>query len=309
MALIVIAPELKAQKFADELKRLDTNLDVLVWPQIEDADEIEFALVWNHPPGELMKYKNLKCIASLGAGVDHILRDPDLPEGVPITRIVQYSMSQHMSEYILLAVLNYCRQFDIYRKDQVHKRWKPRIPILARDIRVGIMGLGQLGADAAVKLVQMGFKVVGWSRTPKNIDGVISYAGDEALENFLSISNILICTLPLTAKTEGILNRNTFEKLPGGAYVINVARGKHLIEADLLEALDTDHLSGACLDVFQIEPLPENHPFWSRPNITITPHISSITDPEAVMPQIIENYHRMKSGRTLLHLVDVNKGY
>jgi glyoxylate/hydroxypyruvate reductase A len=171
------------------------------------------------------------------------------------------------------------------------------------------MGLGQLGADAAVKLVTMGFEVAGWSRTPKDINGVVSYAGDEALDDFLSISNILICTLPLTPDTEGILNSGTFKKLPAGAYVINVARGKHLIEEDLLKALDSGHISGACLDVFQVEPLPENHPFWSRPNITITPHISSLTDPKAVMPQIIENYHRIKSGKPLINVIDVTRGY
>jgi glyoxylate/hydroxypyruvate reductase A len=309
MALIVIAPELETGMFAKELKRLDPGLDIRIWPQIENADEIELALVWNHPPGELMNFKNLKCIASLGAGIDHILRDPDLPAGVPITRIVESSMPQFMSEYILLGVLNYCRQLDIYKKDQIEKRWKARVPLLARDIRIGIMGLGQLGADAAVKLVTMGFEVAGWSRTPKDINGVVSYAGDEALDDFLSISNILICTLPLTPDTEGILNSGTFKKLPAGAYVINVARGKHLIEEDLLKALDSGHISGACLDVFQVEPLPENHPFWSRPNITITPHISSLTDPKAVMPQIIENYHRIKSGKPLINVIDVTRGY
>ena len=309
MALLVIAPDLEAEKFADELKQLDPTLDIRIWPQIENVDDIEFALTWNHPLGEFKKFKNLKCIASLGAGVDGILRDPDLPKDVPVTRVVQSSMSQYMSEYILLSVLNYCRQFDIYKKDQIEKRWQPRMPLLARDIRIGIMGMGQLGADAALKLVQLGFNVSGWSRTPKEIKGVISFAGDEALDEFLGQSAILICTLPLTSATTGILNRNTFEKLPAGAYVINVARGQHLIEEDLLASLDSGHLGGACLDVFQVEPLPEAHPFWNHPNIIITPHISSITDPKAVMPQILENYHRVESGQPLVHVVDKEKGY
>ena len=153
MALIVIAPDMDTEKLGNELKRLDPNLDVRIWPRIGGANEIELALVWNHPQGELMKFKNLKCIASLGAGVDHILRDSELPDGVPITRIIQSSMPQFMSEYILLGVLNYCRQLDIYKKDRIAKRWQPRMPLLARDITIGIMGLGQLGADAAVKLV------------------------------------------------------------------------------------------------------------------------------------------------------------
>ena len=309
MALLIIAPELEVEMFADELKRLDPHLDIRMWPQFGDADDIEFVLTWNHPVGEFAKFKNLKCIASLGAGIDHILRDPNLPDGVPMTRVVQSTMPQFMSEYVILSVLHYCRQFDIYKNDQAAKRWQSRIPQLARDIRIGIMGMGQLGADAARKLVQLEFIVAGWSRTLKNIDGVESFAGDEALDDFLSRTNILICLLPLTTATRGILNSRTFEKLPAGAYLINVARGAHLIEEDLLAALDSGYLSGACLDVFQTEPLPEDHPFWSHPNIMITPHISSITDPLAVMPQILENYQCMKTGQTLMHVIDKNRGY
>ncbi|MBW2412778.1 MAG: glyoxylate/hydroxypyruvate reductase A [Deltaproteobacteria bacterium] len=309
MALLIIAPELESEMFADELQRLDPDLDVRIWPQTGNADDIELALTWHHPIGEFAKFKKLKCIASLGAGVDHIFRDSELPEGVPVTRVVQSSMSQFMSEYVILAVLHYCRQFDIYKDDQAAKRWHSRIPLLARDICIGIMGLGQLGADAARKLAQLEFNVAGWSRTPKTIDGVESYAGNDALGEFLSRANILVCLLPLTPATTGILNSSTFEKLPAGAYIINVARGAHLIEDDLLAALDSGHLSGACLDVFQTEPLPEDHPFWSHPKILITPHISSITDPISVMPQILENYRRMKSGKPLTHVVDIDRGY
>ncbi len=309
MALLVIAPDMEVKPFVEQLLTLDPELDIRTWPQIGNADDIEFALTWKHPLGELKKFKNLKCIASFGAGVDSILRDPDLPKEVPVTRVVEYSMPQFMSEYIILSVLNYCRQFDIYKTDKIAKRWQPRIPLLARDIRIGVMGLGQLGADAAKKLVQLGFKVAGWSRTPKTIPGILSFAGDDALGEFLSRTNILICLLPLTAATEGILNRKTFEKLPTGTYIINVARGQHLVEEDLLDALESGHLSGACLDVFNVEPLPVDHPFWNHPNIIVTPHISSITDPKAVMPQILENYHRMKSGKPLLHAVDIERGY
>jgi glyoxylate/hydroxypyruvate reductase A len=309
MALLVIAPDLDVEWYATELRSLEPNLDIRAWPEIGNADDIEFVLTWYHPPGELRKFKYLKCIASLGVGVDGIFRDPDLPGDVPVTRVVDPSMSQFMSEYVILSVLNYCRQFNIYQKDQTEKRWEPRVPLSARDIRIGIMGLGQLGADAAKKLVQLGFRVAGWSRTPKTIPGVLSYAGNDALEEFLSRTNILICLLPLTAATEGILNRHIFKKLPAGAFLINVARGQHLVEADLLDALESGHLSGACLDVFNVEPLPEDNPFWASSKIIITPHISSITDPKAVMPQIMENYHRMKSGKPLMHVVDVSRGY
>jgi glyoxylate/hydroxypyruvate reductase A len=218
-------------------------------------------------------------------------------------------MAQSMSEYVVLGVLSYCRQFDAYRTDQSQKKWRPRIPLLAADMRIGIMGLGQLGKDAALKLSYLGFPVTGWSRTPKDIEGVKCLAGEEALDDFLSQTRILICMLPLTPKTRGILNQKTFDKLAAGAYVINMARGQHLIEKDLLAALDSGQLDGACLDVFEVEPLPEDHPFWSHPQIIITPHISSITYPRAVAPQIMDNYHRMKSGKALLHLVDVGRGY
>jgi glyoxylate/hydroxypyruvate reductase A len=309
MALLIIAPELEVEMFADELKRLDPDLEIRLWPQFGNADNVEFVLTWNHPLGEFNQFKNLKCIASLGAGIDHILRDPDLPHGVPITRVVQSSMSQFMSEYVILSVLHYCRQFDIYKNDLTAKRWQPRIPLLARDIGIGIMGMGQLGADAARKLTQLEFKVAGWSQTLKNIDGVKSFAGDHTLDDFLCRTHILVCLLPLTPSTRGILNRRTFEKLPAGAYLINVARGAHLIEEDLLTALESGHLAGACLDVFQTEPLPADHPFWDHPNIMITPHISSITDPLAVMPQILKNYERMKSGKSFKHVVDRERGY
>jgi glyoxylate/hydroxypyruvate reductase A len=309
MVLLVIAPDLEIEGYVRELKTLAPKLDVRLWPEIGNADDIEFALTWNHPPGEFKKFKNLRCIASLGAGVDNILKDPHLPEKVPVTRVVEPSMSQFMSEYVILAVLNHCRQFDLFKQDQAAKRWQPRFPLLARDIRIGIMGLGQLGGDAARKLVGLGFGVIGWSRTPRRIENVMNFVGEVDLYNFLSQADILICLLPLTSATKGILNRKTFEKLPAGAYVINVARGEHLVEADLLAALETGHISGACLDVFRVEPLPANHPFWNHPNITLTPHISSLTDPKAVMPQIIENYNRLKSGKPLLNVVDRKRGY
>ena len=309
MAFLIIAPGIKVTSWVKHLSRLEPGIDIRIWPDTGNAEDIEFALSWHHPPGELNKYKNLKCIASLGAGVDHILVDPDLPQGVPITRVVEPSMAQSMSEYVVLAVLNYCRQFNDYRADQAQKQWHPRIPLLAEGAGIGIMGLGQLGKDAAKKLSYLGFAVTGWSQTPKNIEGVKCLAGARALNNFLSQTGILICMLPLTPKTEGILNRNLFGKLPSGAYLINVARGQHLVENDLLAVLDSGHLAGACLDVFEVEPLPPGHPFWSHPKITVTPHISSITFPRAVAPQIIENYHRAKSGKKPVNLVDLDRGY
>lgn len=304
-----MAPELDAQAWIKHLRRQDPGLDLRVWPDVGNPEEVGFVLSWKHPLGEMKKFPRLKCIASLGFGVDHVLRDPDLPAGVPVTRIVDEAMTAAMSAYVLTAVLNHTRQFDRYRRDQDRKRWKARRPKSPQEVRVGVMGMGHLGADAAGRLRSLGFSVRGWSRTPKTIEGVAGFAGDEALADFLSGADILVCLLPLTPATQGILNRRTLSRLPAGAYVVNVARGEHLVEEDLLAALDSGHLSGACLDVFRQEPLPEAHPFWSHPLVTVTPHIASLTIPRDVAPQIIANYHRVVAGRPPQHVVDLKRGY
>lgn len=309
MALLVVITGYQATPWVSKLQAFEPKLDIRVWPEVGDPDEIDFALTWRHPMGEFKKYRNLKCIASMGAGVEHILCDPDLPHGVPITRIVEPSMPQSMSEYVVMVVLNYCRHYGLYRKQQAEQQWLLKIPILAHDVGIGIMGLGQLGGDAAEKLSHLGFQVAGWNRTPKIINGVKTFSGDDQLNEFLAHTRILICLLPLTPGTKDILNRDLFDKLQPGAYVINVARGEHLVEQDLLDALETGQLSGACLDVFRTEPLPKDHPFWRHPKIVVTPHISSLTIPAAVVPQIIENYHRALSGNPLLNEVDIKRGY
>jgi glyoxylate/hydroxypyruvate reductase A len=214
-----------------------------------------------------------------------------------------------MTEYLLLAVLNRTRQFDLYRRDQMTRTWHQRVPLQPDTLRIGIMGMGELGAHAARAFRFFQFPVSGWSRTAKTIEGVDTFAGKAGFRPFLSNLSVLICLLPLTDATRGILNRETFSGLPDGAYLINSARGAHLVEEDLLEALDEGKLSGACLDVFDTEPLPVEHPFWGRPDIVVTPHISSLTNPRAVCPQIVENYRRMAEGRPLIHQVDREKGY
>lgn len=309
MTLMIIAPEMKIDAWVSKIKALAPRLQIAVWPDIQDPDEIEFALAWNHPHGAFSRYRNLKCIASMGAGVDRLLRDGAVPPGIPITRVVDASMAQSMSEYIVMSVLNHCRHSDLYRNERREKVWRPRIPRLVEKTTIGILGLGQLGRDAAEKLVHLGFRVRGWRRTPTETAGIDTYFGDAALDDFLSETHVLICTLPLTPATENIMDRRLFEKLPQGAYVINVARGEHLVEEDLKTMLESGHLSGACLDVFREEPLPADHPFWEQTEIVITPHIASLTNPKAVVPQIVENYFRMKSGRPLLHLVDRDRGY
>jgi glyoxylate/hydroxypyruvate reductase A len=309
MAMLMIAEDMKPSSWMKHIRRLAPEIEFRIWPETGNPADIRMALVWKPPGGVLVRFPNLGCIASLGVGVDHILNDRQLPENIPITRIVEPSMARSMSEYITLAVLNHCRHFNHYRLDQKSKTWQPRVPLLADTIRIGLMGVGQLGSYAAKQLRRFGFAVAGWSRTPKEIDGIGSYVGRDGLLPFVRRTDILICTLPLTPSTEGILSRRIFEHLPEGAYLINVARGQHLVEADLLAALAQGHLSGACLDVFREEPLPESHPFWRHPRITVTPHISSLTYPAAVAPQLVENYHRLESGHALENVVDPKRGY
>jgi glyoxylate/hydroxypyruvate reductase A len=308
MALLLLAPTIRTHAWEKHLRASGPDIDLRVWPKTGDPDEITFALCWKHPHGVLGRFSRLACIASMGAGVDHILSDPELPP-VPVVRIVDPSMARSMTEYLLLAVLYRMRHFDLYRRDQMQRAWMQRVPLSAESLRIGIMGLGHLGRHAAQAFRFLRFPVSGWSRTEKRIEGVDTFAGQQGLGPFLSNLGVLICLLPLTDTTRGILCRRTFAGLPDGAYLINSARGAHLVEADLIEALDAGRLSGACLDVFDREPLPDDHPFWGRPEILVTPHISSLTNPKSVCPQIVENYRRLQAGRPLINLVDSEKGY
>jgi glyoxylate/hydroxypyruvate reductase len=309
MTMLFLAPKLKPDSWLKHLRREDADLHLRVWPDTGPAEKVDFILSWKHPLGEFRKYPNLKCIASLGFGVDHILRDPDLPPGVPVTRLLDAGMTRAMSEYILAAVLNHTRQFTLFLQDQARRTWRPRVPMRSPQVRAGIMGLGHLGRDAAATLRSHGFSVAGWSRTPKRIEGVRCFHGGEDLDAFLAASDILICLLPLTPATRDILDKRLFSRLPAGAFLINAARGEHLVEEDLLAAVDSGHLAGACLDVFRTEPLPADHPFWGHPLIVITPHVASLTYPAAVAPQIVANYHRVRAGRAPLNGIDFDKGY
>jgi glyoxylate/hydroxypyruvate reductase A len=309
VAFLIIMPTMKTASWEKRILASEPGIDLRVWPAAGAREEVAFVLAWRPPHGELRRFPNLKCIASMGAGVDNILSDPDLPAGVPITRIVDVSMARSMSEYVVMGVLNYCRSTRFFKDRETEEVWQPIIPRLAEKETIGILGLGQLGLDAARKLMALGFKVAGWRRSDLLQEGISTFCGRDQFAAFLAESRILINMLPLTPATENILNRDTFGHLPRGAYLINVARGQHLVEADLLAAIASGQLSGACLDVFRTEPLPEKHPFWQHPDITVTPHIASLTNPAAVIPQIMENYRRVKAGQAVLNRVDCNRGY
>jgi glyoxylate/hydroxypyruvate reductase A len=258
----------------------------------------------------LRAYPNLKAIFSLGAGVDHLFRDADLPAGVPVVRLVDKALTRNMTEYVVHWVLHYHRGFPQYAELQRRGEWRALpVPDPPERKRVGIMGLGVLGGDVARALLGLGFTVAGWSRTPKQIDGVESFAGDAGLVPFLSRLHNLVCLLPLTPETEGIIDRQTLSALPPGAFVINVARGGHLVEEDLLAALDAGHIAGATLDVFRTEPLPEDHPFWHHPRVVVTPHVASQTDPRSAADEVAANIRRIRAGQPPINIADPTRGY
>ncbi|MDO6473319.1 glyoxylate/hydroxypyruvate reductase A [Maribacter sp. 1_MG-2023] len=309
MAIVVIRQDNKIELWKNVLQKADNSLKVYSYLEDHPKDEITMAVIWKHSTGTLANYPNLKCIASAGAGVDYIFEDDSRPKNIPITRIVDPFLAGDMSEHVLAVIFAHLKNLNVYKLDQVANVWGPKEYLRIKDVTVGILGLGELGALTATDLTKFGFKVQGWSRSKKNIEGVATFSGADGQQEFLKTTDVLVCLLPLTTATEGILNKALLSQLPKNSYVINVARGGHLVDEDLIKLLDTDHLSGACLDVYHTEPLPKSHPFWNHKKVHMTPHYASVSDTNSVIPQIIENYKRLNSGEKLQNLVDSDKGY
>lgn len=309
MAIVIISKNPNQQDWKDHLLTLDPSLDIRIYPNDGNKEEIDFAIAWKPPHGVFSHYPNLRCIASTGAGVDHIIKDETIGDDIRITRVVDNRLAKDMTTYLVAQVMAHLRDITKYKLSQLESKWQPAPYRVAEKTRVGVLGMGELGKAAAEQFSTLGFTVRGWARTPKHLNNVKMFVGDEEYEHFLRDLDILICLLPLTKSTRGILNKKTFDLLPNNAFVINVARGDHLVEEELLEALDEGRLSGACLDVFKEEPLPEGHPFWLHPKVIITPHIASITSIMNVAPQILNNYHRLQSGQPLANEVLRSKGY
>ena len=291
-----------------ELERAAPDLEVRVWPGAEGLEDFEFALVWKPPRGLLSTLPRLKAVFSLGAGVDYLLRDPTLPD-VPVVRMIEPALTQGMVEYVVLHVLSCHRRSLDYEAQQRARLFRPLPQKLATDRRVGVLGLGALGSPAARALAQLQFDVRGWSRSLKDIPGVRCFSGADGLPRLLQDLEILICMLPLTNDTAGILNRRTFAPLAEGAYIINAARGEHLVARDLLLGLDEGRLSGATLDVFVDEPLPAEHPFWTHPRIVVTPHVASNIDVRTAAAAVAANIRRLREGSPLIGALDRVLGY
>jgi len=309
MNIAFVTSEGDPERLLPSLRKALPHDRFFTWPEIPRPDSIEVALVAQPPPGELAKLTALKLIQSMWMGVDGLLADTTLPRHVPIARMVDPGMVAAMGETLLAHVLDWHRHFYRYRAQQAAREWQMLPQYMACDRTVGLLGLGELGAACAARLVPLGFNVIGWSRRAKQLAGVECFHGDEGFAKVLERSGALACLLPLTAQTLGILNARHFARLPRGACVINVARGAHVVERDLLAALDSGHLAHAWLDVFETEPLPQEHPFWSHPGVTVTPHIAALTEPRTSFAVVLENIERVRSGDTPHHLVDALSGY
>jgi len=278
-----------------------------------DPAEVHYAAVWKPVPGELAAFPNLRVIFNLGAGVDALMADSSLP-GVPLVRVAVADLTARMTEYVVLHVLMHHRQELYLRASQREKRWEPKSQWPAGAISVGIMGLGTLGADAAQALAHLGFRVAGWSRSERKIDGVDCFHGEGQLDAFLRRSNILVCLLPLTPDTRHILNRNLFAKLDrtspiGAPVLINAGRGGLQNEADILQCLDDGTLGATSLDVYATEPLPADSRFWTHPKVVLTPHNAADTDPDEISKYVARQIELFEAGGALDNIVDRGRGY
>ncbi len=292
---------------------LSTRRQVVLEPDGEAHPSIEYAVVWKQRPNILSRLPNLKAIFSIGAGVDHLFNDPGLPH-VPIVRVVATNLAQHMTEYVVWRVLDHHRQGALYRNQQLRKIWREPAQRAAHDISVGIMGLGELGRAAAKALIALGFRVNGWSRTAKPMEGVTTYDGDGGLVPFLNATDMLVVLLPLTPATEGIVGYNLLRELRrrnglGGAVLINAGRGRLQRDADILRALDDGTLKEASLDVFEVEPLPEKSPLWTHPKVFVTPHAAATSDPDHLVGPMLDQMDAFERGEALKDLVDRAAGY
>lgn len=309
MRAVLLSAADDAAAWREAFARAMPELELVVGPDVAEPETIDVALVWKPPAGALARFPHLRLIQGLGHGVDYLFADPQLPREVPIVRLVDPALIAQMSEYVCAAALWWHRRFDDYHDQQRAGCWQPLAVPRTAARRVGILGLGAIGADCAVRLAALGFNVHGWSRSPRRLDGVSCHYGPAGLGACLEVSDILVCVLPLTSETTGIVNATTLAQLPRDAYFINVARGGHVVEPDLLAALDRGQLAGAMLDVCAEEPLPAGHPFWTHPKVRLTPHIAGLTLPETAAPLIADTLRRLADNQPLPNRVNTDRHY
>ena len=309
MKVLFVAADPKPERWTDLIRQALPEAQIRVWSPEMPYWGADYALVWQ-PPSELfVRETALKAIFNLGAGIDGLLRATSLPKGVPVVRLEDAGMSDQMAEYVLYQTVRLFRAMATYEQQQNAGTWKLQRPTNRRDWPIGILGLGQIGSRVASLFAALNYPVAGWARSRHRLDGVSCHAGPEALGTFLAKTRVLVNTLPLTAQTRNFMDRALMSQLPKGALVINVGRGEHLVDEDLLALLDEGHLDAAVLDVFRQEPLPETHPFWTHPKITLTPHISARTLRDATVEQITGKIKKLENSEAITGVVDMDRGY
>jgi len=296
--------------WSNGLQKAMPEMDIKVYPDDGDVNEVEFAVVWKHPRGILKKYPNLKAILSLGAGVDHIISDPDLPEGLPIIRLVDKKLTHEMCLHALHWVLHFHSDQYLYRSQQLKRQWIQQSSIQTEDRTIGIMGLGNIGRSIGELLVTQSFNVIGWGANQKSsLTDIKYYYGQDQLSDFLGRTNILINVLPLTSDTTNIITKKELSLLPKNSFIINIGRGGIINEDDLLTLLSEGHIKAAALDVFAQEPLPENNSLWDHPSVYITPHIAGQSNPNSAGQTISENIYRIQKGELPYPIYSRTNGY
>lgn len=309
MAILVLSNPLPSAPFAAALRQAAPNIPV--WTEQDDPDPnaVEAILAWRMKAGIVPRYPHLRVLSSTGAGVDKILAASDLPDGLTVTRVVDPMQGMEIAQYVIGQTLHFTRGFGLYAQQQGRAEWLRHPVRAARQCRVGIMGLGAVGQAIARAFIPLGYPVGGWSRQVRHVPGVTPFAGTEDLPAFLSQADILVCALPLTDETRGLLNRQTLSQLPQGAFFINIGRGEQVIEADLRALLDEAHLAGAALDVFEREPPPADNWVWSHPRVVATPHIAAQASFETVALQCVDALRRAREGLPQPLAVDRKTGY
>ncbi|USX26938.1 glyoxylate/hydroxypyruvate reductase A [Oxalobacteraceae bacterium OTU3CINTB1] len=310
MRILLHRADGKTEPWIKDFTKFLPEAEFEIWHAGETSQPCDYAVVWSPPEAMLPELAQVKAIFNTGAGVDALLRFGDaIPREVPIIRLGDAGMAVQMAEYVTYSVLRYFRRFDEYEAQARSGLWAPLPQHVKSDFPIGVLGMGVLGTRVLEALAPFGFPLRGWSRSEKRIPGVQCYHGSDGLDTFLRGSRVLVCMLPLTPETSNLIDRTNMGKLPAGAFIINVARGAHIAEPDLLSLIKSGHIAAATLDVFRNEPLPAQHPFWQEPRITITPHISALTLRRESVQQIAEKIRKLEKGEPVADIVDRNQGY
>ena len=308
MSVAILFSQKSSEEWQQKLSELLPETKVEVYPEIENPNDVEFIVTWKPHIDYVTDFPNLKVVQSIGAGIDHLLHT-EILENIKVTRIVDPALKQDMYEHVLACIMASMKNLMPYQQFQFEQDWKPLTYRSINETTVTILGLGEIGLLVAEKLVALGFKVKGWSNSEKNSEGVESFAGENELSSAISNTDFIVNILPLTNETESILNTNFFNQCADNTVLINVGRGAHLVENNLVKAIENGKIKEAYLDVFREEPLPKNHPFWTNRQIFVTPHIASVTNATTALVQVVDNYKNMLKDQPLLNEVSLKRGY